>query len=216
MSSQTVTTSDKERLRECEKIVMESFEEFVKVGVALKEIRDDKLYLAEGWESFPEYTKQKWNWTAGHCHEIITSAQIRLQIPAPRARGVPGWTEFSVRQLKRLPGHAKVKTVAKKVCALVEKKRVPLTSSMVRQFVDDELGIKKPKPKKHQPPEEPALVDIVEQWVGRLSAISDQIDSLPDDALKIFVEEEGYRAKRLAEVIERVEKRLERIWAALP
>ena len=39
-----IDKSTKARLRACERVLIDHMEEFVKVGLALKEIRDDRLY----------------------------------------------------------------------------------------------------------------------------------------------------------------------------
>ena len=52
------TSERRARLRACERVLIEHMEEFVKVGMALKEIRDDRLYKEAGCKSFEEYLKK--------------------------------------------------------------------------------------------------------------------------------------------------------------
>jgi hypothetical protein len=209
-----MTKSRKQRLRACEKVLIESMEEFVRVGMALKEIKDDKLYEEDGHADFRSYLKanrSKFEFTERHVYRLIEAADLRMKLPTDPGGHSP-WTEKAVRELKRLPADTKAKAVAARVIKEVEQNGGKLTSTLVRKHVDEALGVdRKPKPKP-----KPQLHEVVSRWAGQLNGIADVIENVPDDAISVFAQDHKQHAKELAAAIERVEKSLERVWAALP
>ena len=213
-----LTQSRKQRLRACETILADHMEEFVKVGMALREIRDERLYKEDGFETFEAYCKKKWELSKRYAYRIMEAAEIRLKLPSPQGGPVghsdgPQWTERSVRELGRLGTTTKAKAVAERVLKAVEKDGGKLTSTIVRKHVDEEMGIKRGKPK---PQPVPSFSQVVYGWAGKLNGIADVIDAVPKDALRLFGKDEPKLANDLASAIERVKKSLARVWDALP
>lgn len=207
--------SRKQRLRACERVLTEHMEEFVRVGLALKEIRDERLYKEDGFSRFEDYCRKKWAWSRDYADRVISSAELRLVLPTPAKKNPDhgsAWTERSVRELKRLESPTKAKAVAERVVKAAAKEKKELTSSFVRKHVDRELGIdRKPKPKPI-----PKFDETVLRWTGQLNGMADLLDSVSDEDLQHFGATMPHRAKSLVTAIERVQKSLERIWAALP
>ena len=99
-----------QRLRECEKVLAANMEEFVRVGLALKEIRDERLYKDAEFERFEDYCRQKWELSKSYAHNVIGSAELRTRLPSPMSSiGGQTWTERSVREFKRLDSPTKAK-----------------------------------------------------------------------------------------------------------
>lgn len=211
-----IDKSREQRLRACEAVLIESMEKFVKVGLALKEIREDALFRECGFKSFVEYLKSNENRFGikkTYAYDLISSAELRVQLPIPRT-AESEWTEWSVRELRRLPADSKAKAVAARVVKEVETSGEPLTVGIVRKHVDKELGVKRggsapPRPK-------PSLNAAVRAWVGQFEGIADKIDTVPDDALALFGAENPLLSKNLADAIERLQTSLARCWANLP
>jgi len=207
-----VTKSRKQRLRACEKVLTEHMEEFVRVGLALKEIRDERLYKEDGFERFEDYCRKKWEISRKYADKVIASADLRIKLPTTTPTGRHEWTERAVRELKRLPADTKAKAVAARVLKEVEKGNGKLTSTIVRKHVDEALGTnRKPKPRPKI-----KFQDMVLRWTGQLDAMAHALDSVPDDALNLFAKENPSDTEELVSAIERVQKSLERVWAALP
>ena len=207
---QVVAKSRKQRLRACENVLAEHMEEFVRVGLALKEIRDDHLYKEGGFDHFKDYCRKKWEIGTNYANKIISSADLRIKISGTGR--THSWTEWSVRELKRLKSPTKAKAVAERAVKEAAKQNVELTSTFVRKHVDKELGVdRKPKPRPA-----PKFDESVLKWTGQLNGIADLLNSVSDEDIQYFGKTKPMRAKELDSAIERVEKSLERIWATLP
>lgn len=59
------------RLIHLEKNISRSQEQFYKIGGALKEIRDNRLYKLALFETFEAYTKARWDMGRSHAHRLI-------------------------------------------------------------------------------------------------------------------------------------------------
>lgn len=209
-----VAKSRKHRLRACEMVLAEHMEEFVSVGLALKEIKDDGLYEDAGFQSFPEYLKSNENRFGiqkSYAYELIAAAETRMRLPSPEAPD-SGWSVKLMREIRRIESPTKQKAVGVRVVREANKNDAGLTLSFVRKHVDKELGVDhKPKPRPA-----PKFDESVLRWTGQLNGIADLLNSVSDEDLQYFGKTKPVRAKELASAIERVEKSLERIWATLP
>lgn len=212
--------SRSQRLKDCEKVLYAHLEDFVHVGMALAEIRDDRLYREDGHKSWSDYlkaNKERFGITGrSYANEVIAAARLRQSLPLPEqaARGGLSWTEKSVRPLKKLGSTSKAKHVAKKAIEEAEKSGKPLTSTLVRKHVDAELGIDRSKLKPKEPP--PMFEDVILRWTGDLERMAMQIQDVTPDALVLFAKNHPAKAKALAAAIETLEKSLTRVWESLP
>lgn len=64
-----------QRLDYCEKVIQEGRETFVKVGNALIEIREAKLYRA-GYSTFEEYLSKRWGLQRQRAYELMDASQV--------------------------------------------------------------------------------------------------------------------------------------------
>ncbi len=143
------TLSVEQRLRVCEQVLLDHMEEFVKVGLALKEIKDNRLYEADGHDDWGEYLKSannRFGLSRSYADELIGSAELRKKLPdiVPATGGndgMAGWTERSIRQLKKLKTDEQAKRVAAQVVQAVKDDGEKLTSTLVGKFVDEALGV---------------------------------------------------------------------------
>jgi hypothetical protein len=142
-----IVVSPLQRLRTLENLIREGMEEFYYTGMKLKEIRDDELYKEDGFKTWTEYCRVRWEWTRRHTTQLITAAEYREKLPTGTT-GSGDWSERSVRELTRLEDERAAVKVATKVLEAVEAsaqkpggKPVRLTAGTVRRFVDAELGV---------------------------------------------------------------------------
>lgn len=165
-------------------------EEFYYTGMKLKEIRDDELYKEDGFQTWENYCRERWEWSRPYVSRLITASEYREKISTvPPGHGE--WTEKTVRELTRIPDKKQAARVAAKVVKEVERsqaeaaknpemKPLKLTSSTVKRFVDEDLGIK-PKPKS-QPAAQPAGIDLVaylQSRIGIIEGITDNLTKVP-------------------------------------
>jgi hypothetical protein len=155
--------SRKEHLHILENEIREGMEVFYHVGMKLKRIRDDELYKEDGFGTWEEYCRVRWDWSRPYVQRLITASEYRHVIPSvPSGHTSNGegknldWSERSIRELTRIPDKSGAARVAKKVIEKAEKEGAKLTSTFVRKVVDEELGVKRgPQPPPEPPPEDP-------------------------------------------------------------
>lgn len=75
-----LTVSESSRLKSLEKIIKAGEKTFIEVGLALTEIRDEKLYRAEHG-SFEKYMDRVWGWSKQHGYRLIEAAHVAKEHP---------------------------------------------------------------------------------------------------------------------------------------
>ena len=71
----TLTEPEEARLKECERIIKKNLNTFLKVGHALAEIRDNRLYR-KTHKSFEKYCREVWDLGKGTAHRKICGYQV--------------------------------------------------------------------------------------------------------------------------------------------
>jgi hypothetical protein len=192
----------KERLRACETILRQHMEEFVRVGLALKEIRDARLYLADDFQNFETYCRRKWSFSRQRAHQLIDASEIRQVLPElPCQPGVDmQWNEKAIRELGRLPTTAKARAVAERIVKDIEKAGGKLTSGIVKKAVDKDLGLD-PKPK---PDPLPSMDEVLIRYHGQLLGMADVLEKIPQDAIELWAIRNSLSAERFVRAAERI------------
>jgi hypothetical protein len=101
---ESLTAQETSRLRQLERIVQEGLDSFLKVGAALAEIRDSRLYRATH-DRFEDYCLDKWGLTLSRCNQIIhtTRTYDHLVAAVPQdAELLARTNEHTLRPLSRL------------------------------------------------------------------------------------------------------------------
>ena len=75
MLVERLTASERDRMVELERVVDTGLYTFVEVGLALKEIRDSKLYRTKH-PTFGDYCRQRWRFTRTYGHRLIVAAEV--------------------------------------------------------------------------------------------------------------------------------------------
>lgn len=65
-----------ERLSDLEKIIADQRYYFYKIGKALKEIRDKRLYKIALFDNFEEYTKNRWDMSRSQAYRLINAFTV--------------------------------------------------------------------------------------------------------------------------------------------
>ncbi len=124
-----------DRLKELEEIIKDNFLAFYKVGCALREIADKKLYR-ETHDTFYEYTKELWDMSVRHAQRMIISADT-VEILRPIGR-VPV-NEAQTRPLTKLPPEDRAKAWQTAIATAPDGK---VTAKHVQAVVKDMVGEK--------------------------------------------------------------------------
>lgn len=71
-----LTTIEKTNLAELETIIESGMKTFYEVGMALLQIRDNRLYR-DSYITFEHYCKEKWKMTRVRAHQLISAAEVQ-------------------------------------------------------------------------------------------------------------------------------------------
>lgn len=95
-----VKTTKERSLKELKSIVDHTIESTIECGLALKEIRDRKLFLEE-CGSFQEFCETNWKVTKQRAYQLIDSAEVIASLPPQKSTMVD--SERVARELKKVP-----------------------------------------------------------------------------------------------------------------
>ena len=73
MNMEPITLTESKRLMELESQIEDGQAAWLAVGLALTEIRDQKLYRAD-FQTFADYCRQTWKWTDKRAYQLISAA----------------------------------------------------------------------------------------------------------------------------------------------
>lgn len=144
MTAEAITLPESRQLISLESKIEAGRKTFVEVGLALAEIRDQRLYRAD-YATFEDYCKQKWQWSKQHVYNLIECAPIAKSNPqitslnqARVIAQVPPANRAAV--LEKATSQGKVTAKAIQEAIEVEK---PLT--LESQFKSATAGLKLPQ-----------------------------------------------------------------------
>jgi hypothetical protein len=92
---------DKLRLQSLEKMIEYNFKAFYEVGMALKEIRDRRLYKMQGYRRFKDYCVERWDMGSRYAYLQIESSIVVENLRSCGAHLLPS-SERQVRPLTKI------------------------------------------------------------------------------------------------------------------
>jgi hypothetical protein len=104
-----LTSSEKRRKQELEALVQAGLKEFLRVGQALAEIRNRRLYRTE-FPTFEQYVRAKFGLARSSADQLIRSASTAQCLLEAGAELPPGTTEAVIRPISTLPDDADLKS----------------------------------------------------------------------------------------------------------
>ena len=105
-----LSTAEGERFHQLEVVIEEGQQTFVEVGMAISEIKINKLYR-ENYARFEDYCKKRWGWTERHASRIAEASVIVRSLPPAAAAQVK--TIAAANALKDVPPANRPAVVAK-------------------------------------------------------------------------------------------------------
>ena len=109
----------KSRLSELEAIVERTKDAFIELCTAMREIRDEKLYLEE-YRTFEEYCEKRWDFSAGRGRQLSRAAEVIENVKS--ATIVAPDNEAQVRALASIEKPADQRKVWKQAVATAPKR----------------------------------------------------------------------------------------------
>ena len=121
-------------LREVENYIAPRLRGFIEAGVALLAIRDRRLYLQGGFDTFEIYTRQRWGIDDGHARRLVDAAQVaQITASANAPMGASVENERQARELTPLLADPdELKAVWEETVKRGQDTSAPLTASTIR------------------------------------------------------------------------------------
>jgi hypothetical protein len=150
-SQEQVGTTDEQHLQSQEQIIESGLGVFYQVGLALKEIRDKKLYKLQGYHSFNDYCEEHWEIGKRYAYMQIESSTVMENLRTSNPPFLPT-TEWQVRPLTKLNPQQQ-RQVWEKIVASVESGggEPKVTAALVEKMVSEATAQTKDKEEKSIP-----------------------------------------------------------------
>jgi len=128
-----------ERLLELETLIAGNQECFYKIGQALKEIRDNRLYKQALFESFEAYTRERWDMGKSHAYRLIKFYEVIYNL-SPIGDKLPA-NESQARPLTQLDSIEQ-----RRVWKAIINSGMELTARNIKKFIEAQKSIPESKP----------------------------------------------------------------------
>ncbi len=99
MSGELLTHDELAELTECERIIEEGYAAFLKVGLALAKVRDQRFYRATH-QTFEAYCESRWGFTRTRAYELMSAANISQAVS--EISDIPIAAESHAKELRGL------------------------------------------------------------------------------------------------------------------
>jgi len=166
-----LTISNKHRLQSLEQMIESNFKAFYQVGLALKEIRDKKLYKSQGYHRFKDYCIERWDMGSRYAYLQIESSVVVENLRSTGTDLLPA-CERQVRPLTKLEPQQQSEAW-ERVIQIAEKNKVgepKISTELIEKVVSEITG----KPIEKQKQSELAG----DQVVFKISVEKDTVKSL--------------------------------------
>ena len=128
-----------ERLLALETLIGRNQECFYKIGQALKEIRDNRLYKQALFESFEAYTWKRWDMGKSHAYRLIKSYEVIYNL-SPIGDKLPA-NESQVRPLTQLDSIEQ-----RLIWKAIINSGMELTARNIKKFIESRKTASESKP----------------------------------------------------------------------
>ena len=118
-----------ERLLELETLIGRNQECFYKIGQALKEIRDNRLYKQALFKSFETYTRQRWDMGKAYAYRLIRAYEVIYNL-SPIGDKLPA-NESQVRPLTQMDSIEQ-----RRIWKAIINSGMELTARNIKKFIE--------------------------------------------------------------------------------
>jgi hypothetical protein len=122
------------QLRDVENYLRPRLRAFMEAGLALMAIRERRLYIQAGFDSFDGYCRERWGVEAGYARRMCDAAQVAAITSSTDApAGVVVENEAQARELAPLLGRPEeLRAVWQKVAERADQAGQPVTAAAIR------------------------------------------------------------------------------------
>lgn len=103
------TPDQQARNEELKSTIAQRMRGFVEIGDCLMEIRDNRFYRIDGYETFEQYCKEYWHFSDVRARQFISAAKVHANLKAAGIEELPE-REYQVRSIVSLPPDQQVET----------------------------------------------------------------------------------------------------------
>lgn len=102
MESLALAKNEESRLCELESIIQRNLNSFYEIGMALMEVRDNRLYRAE-YDTFEQYCRERWQFGKRVAYQYIESVKVIENVRHGAQTNIEPVNERQTRPLAKLP-----------------------------------------------------------------------------------------------------------------
>lgn len=132
IAAESLPPVEAERLEHLEAVITDGMHTFIRVGEALAEIRDRRLYRVEHC-TFEDYCRERWGWSRQHAYRQIQAAEVARQM-SPLGDTVPA-TERVARALVPVPESERPRVWAEAQAAAKDEGREVVAADVERVWL---------------------------------------------------------------------------------
>lgn len=137
----TMTAIEKTRLDELETVVELGLQTFYDVGMALVEIRDERLYRQD-YSTWEAYCRDRWGFNRARANNLISAFKIVNVLDSSESKVLPS-NESQVRPLKLLEPEQQVVAWQRVIETAPDGDPNKVTGAHVQRIVDDMRGVER-------------------------------------------------------------------------
>ncbi len=130
----SLTTREQREFARAEQTIARGLKSFLEVGLALKEIRDKRLYRSE-YDTFEEYCVRRWDFTRQRAFQLCAASDVVAGLTTIVDKKFLPENEGQARPLTRLPGAAQRKRAWLLALKAARLQRRPVTAGDVEEAV---------------------------------------------------------------------------------
>lgn len=164
-----LSTEEKHSLVSCEKVIERGVSTFQETGIALMQVRDQKLYRV-GYESFDDYLDKRWGLTNSRARQFIAAAKTVASVEISTKLN-----ECQAKELARVPKDKQQEVID---WAIEKAEGKPLTAAKIKQAASEVLEA------------EPDTEDAPYEEYQDTQEIDERLDAAYDDEPENDTEEE--------------------------
>ena len=126
---EVITTQEASRRKVLEKTIAKGIGTVIKVGEALIEIKESRLYR-DKFKNFAEYCDKKWGFTRMRAHQLIEAATVQKELPEDVKKFYTKTSQLNA--LAELPKEERA-AAAKEIIESVKTKGGKITADVIKQ-----------------------------------------------------------------------------------
>jgi hypothetical protein len=140
-----ITEPEVERLKSLEGVIGRGKKAFIEVGLALREIRDSRLYKVK-YKTFDAYVQERWDFSRIRAHQLIDAAEVVENVKNFKQNDSAPAKESHAFQLAKLPAEEQAE-----VWEEVTRTTATPTAKVIQGVVEKRIEAKQAKADQSRP-----------------------------------------------------------------